>query len=262
MSVPSTNPLLSKVRVLDGITIRLPSRGLLYEEGVLATGVVDGEIRIYPMTTRDEILLRSADGLFGGSTINQVFARCAPEVLDPKRLFFNDLDFILVALRQASYGDEMQIDYTHTCENAKEHSYMVRVDSLIRNSKEIDPLTVDDKFTLMLSTSQEVKLNPIRLDSMMKILQPPAQEELTTEQAEDEMLRMYIAQIHSVDGITDPELIFGWMGELPVSCVKQIREKISAAGEWGVSYVQTIKCKDCGESVEISTPINPVAFFS
>lgn len=261
MSV-TNNPLLSKLRVLDGITIRLPSRGLLYDEGVLAPDVTDGEIRIFPMTTRDEILLRSADGLFGGSTIEQVFARCVPEVLNAKKLFFNDLDFILVALRQASYGDEMQIEYNHGCEGGKDHSYMVRVDSLIRNSKEIDPLTVEDKFTIMLGTSQEVKLRPIRLESMMQILQPPSREELTPEQAEDEMLKMYIAQIHSVEGITDQEQIYGWMSELPVIYVKEIREKIANAGEWGVSYVQTIQCKDCGEKVEISTPINPVAFFS
>lgn len=261
MSV-TNNPLLSKLRVLDGITIRLPSRGLLYDEGVLAEEVTDGEIRIFPMTTRDEILLRSADGLFGGSTIEQVFGRCVPQVLAPKKLYFNDLDFILVALRQASYGDEMQIEYNHGCENGKEHSYVVKVDALIRNSKEIDPMTVEEMFTIMLGTSQEVKLRPIRLESMMQILQPPSREELTPEQAEDEMLKMYIAQIYSVDGITDQEQIYGWMSELPVNYVKQIREKIANAGEWGVSYTQKIKCRDCGEVVEISTPINPVAFFS
>lgn len=259
---PIPNPLLSKLRVLDGITIRLPSRGLLYDEGVLHPDVTDGEIRIYPMTTRDEILLRSADGLFGGTTIDQVFARCVPEALVPRKLFFNDLDFILVALRQASYGDEMQIEYNHGCENGKEHSYIVKVDTLIRNSTEIDPLTVADKFTLMLGTSQEVQLRPIRLESMMQILQPPSREELSPEQAEDEMLKMYIAQIHSVDGETDVERIYEWMSQLPVLYVKQIREKIANAGEWGVSYVQHITCKDCKEKVEISTPINPVAFFS
>ena len=258
----TNNPLLSKLRVLDGITIRLPSRGLLYDKGVLKDEVTDGEIRIFPMTTRDEILLRSADGLFGGTTIAQVFARCVPEVLSPKQLFFNDLDFILVALRQASYGDEMQIEYKHTCEDAKDHTYMVRVDSLIRNSKEIDPISVEDKFTLMLGTSQEVKLRPIRLESMMQILQPPSREELTPEQAEEEMLKMYIAQIYSVDGEADVSMIYEWMSQLPVLYVKQIREKIADAGDWGVSYVQKITCKDCGQVAEISTPINPVAFFS
>lgn len=258
----NVNPLLSKVRVLDGMTIRLPSRGLLYEEGVLAEEVEDGEIRIFPMTTRDEILLRSADGLFGGTTINQVFARCAPQVKNPQALFFNDLDYILVALRQASYGDEMQIEYDHGCEGSKEHSYVVRVDSLLRNAKEIDPLTVEDKFSVLLGTSQHVQLRPIRLRAMMQILQPPSTVELTTEQAEEEMLKMYIAQIHSVDGITDQDQIYEWMAQLPVLEVKKIREKITNAGEWGVSYTQQIKCRDCGETVEISTPINPVAFFS
>lgn len=256
------NPLMAKVRVLDGITIRLPSRGLLYDEGVLADGVTDGEIRIFPMTTRDEILLRSADGLFGGTTIDQVFKRCVPQVTNPRQLFFNDLDYILVALRQASYGDSMTIEYRHDCEGGKDHSYIVRVDTLLRKSKEIDPLTVDDKFTVLLPTAQEVKLRPIRLEAMMQILQPPSQVELSPEQAEDEMLKMYIAQIHSVDGFTDRGFLYEWMSELPVNCIKLIRDKIAEAGDWGVSYTQHITCQDCKQEVEVSTPINPVTFFS
>lgn len=262
MEMPATNPLLAKLRVVDGITVRLPSRALLYAPGVLHEDVVDGEVRVYPMTTRDEILLRSADGLFGGTTIEQVFSRCVPQVLQPKELFFNDIDYIMVALRQISYGEEMQIEYTHSCEGAKEHSYVVRVDALLKNSKEIDPMSVEETFTIMLPSSQEVKLRPIRLGDMMRILQPPANVELTAEQAEEEMMRLYMAQIYSVDGITDVEQIYEWMRELPTLYVKQIREKIGESADWGVSYSQDITCRDCGAHTSVTTPINPVTFFT
>ena len=258
----STNPLLAKIRVIDGITVRLPSRGVLYKDGVLHPNVTDGEIRVYPMTTRDELLLRSADGLFGGTTIEQVFSRCVPDVLQPKELFFNDIDYIMVALRQISYGEEMQVEYNHGCENGKDHSYVVRVDTLLRNSVELDPLLVDDQFTIILPSSQEVRLRPIRLVDMMRILQPPSNTSLTAEEAEEEMMRLYLAQIQSVDGIDDVNLIYEWMRDLPISYIKMIREKVSAVSDWGVSYKQHIKCRDCGEEVEISTPINPVTFFS
>ncbi len=257
-----TNPLLAKIRVIDGITVRLPSRGMLYKEGVLHNNVVDGEIRVYPMTTRDELLLRSADGLFGGTTIEQVFSRCVPDVLKPKELFFNDIDYIMVALRQISYGEDMQIEYQHNCEAAKEHSYVVRVDKLLRQSQELDPLLVSDQFTIMLPSSQEVRLRPIRLVDMMRILQPPTTAELSADEAEEEMMRLYLAQIESVDGYDNVELIYEWMRDLPISYIKLIREKIASVADWGVSYKQTIKCRDCGEEVEISTPINPVTFFS
>lgn len=259
----SQNPLLAKLRVIDGLTVRLPSRGLLYTKGVeLHEDVVDGEIRVYPMTTRDELLLRSPDGLFGGTTIQTVFARCVPQVLDPSQLFFTDIDFIMVALRRISYGDEMTIEYKHSCDGAKDHTYNIRVDKLMAESREIDPMTVDEHFSVMLPSSQEVKLCPIRLVDMMRILQPPSQEEITEEQAEEEMVRLYMAQIISVDGINDREMIYEWMRQLPTMYVKQIRERIAAAGDWGVSYSQDIKCRDCGEHVTINTPINPVTFFS
>lgn len=260
--IPASNPLLAKLRVVDGFTVRLPSRGLLYEAGVLHEDVVDGEIRVFPMTTRDEILLRSADGLFGGSTIDQVFSRCVPQVLKPRELFFNDIDYIMVALRQISYGEEMQIEYKHDCEGAKEHSYIVRVDHLIRTSKEIDPLTVEETFTLVLPSSQVVKLRPIRLGDMMRILQPPTTAELTPEQAEEEMMRLYMAQIHSVDGFTDVEMIYEWMRELPTLFVKQIREKLASISDWGVTYSQDIVCRDCQNHISVTTPINPVTFFT
>lgn len=260
--IPSANPLLAKLRVVDGFTVRLPSRGLLYGPQVLHGDVKDGEVRVYPMTTRDEILLRSADGLFGGNTIEQVFKRCVPQVLEPSLLFFNDLDYLMVALRQISYGEEMEIEYKHECADAKDHSYVVRVDTLMKNSKEIDPLTLDETFSVLLGTGQEVKLRPIRLVDMMRILQPPSNTELTAEQAEEEMLRLYMSQIESVEGETDEELIYEWIANLPTIYVKEIRAKIAEMAEWGVSYEQTIKCRDCGELVKISTPINPVTFFS
>lgn len=262
ISQDTPNPLLANLRVIDGITVTLPSRGLMYPEGVLSEDVVDGELRVYPMTTRDEILLRSADGIFGGTSIDRVFSRCIPQVLKPRDLFFNDIDYLMVALRQVSYGEDLQIEYTHDCENAKEHSYIVKVDKILSKSVQLDPLRVEEMFTLVLPTNQVVKLRPIRLIDMMSILQPPTTEELTPEQSEREVLKMYMAQIESVDGISDPNLIYEWVGELPTNCIKLLRQKISKMDVWGIDYTNEITCRDCSEKLSITTPLNPVSFFS
>lgn len=256
------NPLVAKLRLMDGITVRLPSRGLLYQPGILDDDVVDGEVRVYPMTTRDEILMRSPDGLFGGTTIEQIFSRCIPQIKKPLEMFFNDVDFLIVALRQVSYGDEMEISYTHDCEGAKEHSYVVSVEQLIRSATYIDPLTVEDQYTATLPSGQYVKLRPIRLIDMMDILRPTAHTDPSAEGIEEEMMKLYVSQIESVDGISDPNLIVEWMRELPMPMVKVIRQTMTNQQTWGVSYEQQIHCRDCKTDVTISTPLNPVTFFS
>lgn len=263
VSVPPVldNPLLAKLRVVDGITVKLPSGGLLYEEGVLHPDIIEGEIRVYPMTTRDDIALRSADGLFGGTAINQVLGRCAPGILDPSKLFFNDLDYLMVALRNVSYGSEMTIGFKHTCEGAKDHDYSVNVEAILQNTSYIDPLLIDSQFTYITSLGQEVKMHPIRVSEMMRIMKPPAAE-LTEEEVEEEVLKLFISQIYSVDNITDREMIYEWMGELHTKDLKAIRKRIHETSTWGVSYKQNITCRDCKETFEIETPINPVTFFS
>lgn len=258
----TTNPLVAKLRLLDGVTVRLPSRGLLYETGVLDENVVGGEVRVFPMTTRDEILMRSPDGLFGGTTIQQIFSRCVPDVKKPLELFFNDVDFLIVALRQVSYGDEMEISYTHDCDGAKEHSYIVSVDSLIRNVAYLDPLTIIDQFTVRLSSGQHVSLRPIRLIDMMDILRPDNPDQISTETIEEDMMRLYVSQIASVDDVSDPDLIVEWMRLLPMPLVREIRAVMAEQQTWGITYEQNITCRDCKAEMVVNTPLNPVTFFS
>ena len=108
------NPLLARVN-LPGETFKLPSGGILYDDDEISSDVKDGELHVLPMTTYDEILLRTPDLLFSGDAIKQVFNRCVPQVTNPMLLFAKDVDFLLLCLRKVTYGDEMEVPYTHTC---------------------------------------------------------------------------------------------------------------------------------------------------
>jgi hypothetical protein len=93
------NPLLHKIRI-PGETIRLPSRGIFYTPGVLIDDVINGEIHVYPMTTIDELILKSPDKIMSGDAIAEIFSRCVPQVLNTKRLLAKDVDFILITLKK------------------------------------------------------------------------------------------------------------------------------------------------------------------
>lgn len=256
------NPLLQKLRVIQGETVRLPSRGLLYDDGILDPNVIDGEVQISPMTIRDEIMMRSPDALLSGEAVKKVLGRCAPQILRPLDLHYADLDFIFLALRKVSYGPELEVNYKHTCENAKNHSYVVNIDSKMRKCEYLDPLTVDDQYVLHVDeTDQIVKFKPIRTQDMIDILATQPEKEMTDDEIEHELIKLATTQIVSVDGITDREMILEWAANVPAIVMRSIREKIEGMDKWGIDYKFGIACRDCGEIVEADVPLNTVSFF-
>ena len=164
------NPLLSRVQ-MPGETFTLPSGGLFYVDGILDPSVENAEVHVHPMTAIDEIVMKTPDLLFSGKAAQQVFARCIPQVLDIKRLLSKDVDFLLACLRKVSYGEEMEVEYKHDCENAEMHSYMVNITKFMQKTKKIDPTTVAKKFTLDLPNGQKVKMKPVTFGQYIHLMQ-------------------------------------------------------------------------------------------
>lgn len=105
-----TNPLSKHFRQ-PALHFRLPSRGRHWPEGSLDLPVT-GELPVFPMTTKDEIILKTPDALMNGSSIVSVIESCCPNIKDAWRCPAVDIDAILVAIRIASYGETMDINCT------------------------------------------------------------------------------------------------------------------------------------------------------
>lgn len=102
------NPLQRYFRQ-PAIYIQLPSGGNHYTEGALNMPP-NGELPVYPMTAMDEITYRTADALFNGSAVVNVVRSCVPDILDPWQMPSADVDAVLVAIRIATYGHELEIE--------------------------------------------------------------------------------------------------------------------------------------------------------
>lgn len=255
----TTNPLLERSRI-PGEIHRLPSRGIFYTNGELDSGVRDGELQIFPMTLIDEITMKSPDLLFSGDAIKQVLARCVPQVMKPEHLLSKDVDFLMLVIRKASYGD-LEINYKHICKDAKEHSYIIPVDNMIKSARSIDPTLVGTKFTVNLPNEMIVKVAPLKFQTVMDMLQLN-DSNLTPEESRDIAIKSLLDIIISVDEITDKAMIKEWLGTINVQWTKLIDDAITAAqNDWGAEMAHTFKCKDCGEDVETVLPMNPLAFF-
>ena len=103
----SNNPLQQYFRQ-PAIYIKLPSRGEFYPPGSLETSV-NGEYPVLPMTAIDEITYRTPDALFNGAAVVSVIQSCVPNIKNAWNVPSMDIDTILVAIRIASYGHNMEI---------------------------------------------------------------------------------------------------------------------------------------------------------
>ena len=102
------NPLRQYFRQ-PAIYIKLPSQGKFYPEGTLNPTVNDS-YPIYPMTAIDEITYRTPDAMFNGQATVSVIQSCVPDIKDAWSIPAMDVDAVLVAIRIASYGHEMDFE--------------------------------------------------------------------------------------------------------------------------------------------------------
>lgn len=254
------NPLLERIK-MPGETFTLPSLGLFYTHGELDESVKNGEIHVHPMTAIDEIVMRTPDMIFSGRAITEVFNRCIPQINDVSKLSAKDVDFLLICLRKVSYGDELRVPYTHNCENAKEHTYSVDVNDFIRNTKRIDPTTSKDKFSVKLDNGQIVHTKPITYESFVAMMQID-ETESDPQKLKEIFINSLANVIEAVDEVTNQEHIKGWLNSVKPLVLKDINKHVESTMRWGSDFRTKVKCKDCGNEIDITAPMNPLYFFT
>jgi len=99
---------LQKYKRQPKLFVDLPSQGKWYDDTIIEDGRVES-LAVFGMTAMDEILLKTPDALFSGEATAQVIKSCVPGILDPWRLVGYDIDFILIALRIATYGENLPV---------------------------------------------------------------------------------------------------------------------------------------------------------
>ena len=116
----SNNPLKQYFRQ-PAIYVRLPSKGQFYPPGAINMPPTS-ELPVYPMTAIDEITYRTPDALFNGQATVNVLQSCVPDIKDVWSTPAMDIDTLLIAIRIASYGHDMEFGTKcpkcgHECEH-------------------------------------------------------------------------------------------------------------------------------------------------
>src|SRR6056300_286460 len=114
------NPLRKYFRQ-PKVYITLPSQGKYYPEGSIKMPE-NGEFPILAMTAKDELAMKTPDALLNGQATVDVIQSCVPNIKNAWQTPVVDIDAILIAIRQATYGNDMEfVSVCPNCNNRNEH---------------------------------------------------------------------------------------------------------------------------------------------
>ena len=108
MTIQDTNNPLKKYFRQPKIYLKLPSQGKYYPPGALEM-TESGELPVYAMTAKDELLFKTPDALLNGEATVEVIKSCIPAIKNPWMMPSIDSDAVLIAIRLATYGEKLEI---------------------------------------------------------------------------------------------------------------------------------------------------------
>jgi hypothetical protein len=135
------NPL-SKYFRQPILYVKLPSEGKWYPNDEVDIPVT-GEVPIYAMTAKDEITMKTPDALLNGASTVNLIESCCPAIKNAWHMPVVDLDILLMSIRIASYGKEME--FTSVCTHCGS-----------KHEKAIDLTVMMDRIKLANWTTPEV----------------------------------------------------------------------------------------------------------
>lgn len=272
------NPLSKYFRV-PGIAVRLPSGGNFQPQGNVHF-TPNGDLPVLPMRGGDELLMKSPDALMSGQAIEECIRSCVPNIMNPQALPTPDVDALLLAIRAATYGDQMDIE----CECPKcktENAYGFSISSLLDTAQ---PLA--DEYPVRLSNEVVVYLKPFDLVTSTQIgtatfqearkIQIMDQSDAPEEEKQKALTESFkiishmntksivrsIMLVLVPEGqVTDKNHIFQFMSNIPAEWTKKIEEQMKIINETGIQKKQMVVCKKCEAEFETTIEFDPSNFF-
>ena len=274
----NTNPLNKYFRQ-PAIYVSLPS-GTNYPPHVV-TATQTGELGVMPMTAKDEIRFKTPDALMNGQGVVDVIQSCVPDIKDAWQIKSYDLDTILVAIRIATYGETMEINFnvpganenvSHTINlpGILDQLRSTKVDSeiILKDGLKITvrPLTYQDMTSTSLQTFQQQKMYTAIQDSQLSDEEKASRFNdafRTLTELNASILLKNIEKVTMTDGteITDPAHIKEFIENANATLVKEIEDKLMQLR--GQGAVKPLKLKATEEQIKKGAPASyevPVTF--
>jgi hypothetical protein len=272
------NPLANWFRQ-PKIYVRLPSKGKFYAAGALDNSASE-EYPVYAMTAKDELMFKTPDALLSGQSTVEVIKSCVPAILDPWVMPSIDLDFLLIAIRIATYGDSMDVNCT--CPHCQaENQYEVPLSPWLEDFSnfvytevvDVDPLQV----TIRPYTYREMTKLSIKGLEQQKIFSIVNDESMSDElklekfgesfvkitELTVDVIANCIVKIETPNGASTDK---AQIKEFINNCSKDVFEKISKHMADIKDQIElkakNVKCGECSEAFELPITMDQSNFFA
>lgn len=270
------NPLKQYFR-RPALYLTLPSKGQYYPPGSIDMPE-NGELPVYPMTAIDEITSKTPDALFNGSAVVEIIKSCIPAIKDPWKMPNIDIDAILIAIRSATNGNELEIKSNcPQCEN--EGSYGVNLGALLQSIK---PVNYGNTFPI---GDLIIKFKPITYNDSngLNLAQFEAQREISNlEDMKDDIARntksgeimkklstlnmnLIALTIESIsvpgETVTDTKFIAEFLSSCDRSTFEKIRTTMINLRSDSNIKPQQIQCVNCSHEYTQTLTLNVTDFF-
>jgi hypothetical protein len=277
--MPETaNPLKQFFRQ-PSIYLSLPSGGHHWPATAL-TMPENRELPVYPMTAIDEITYRTPDALFSGQAVINVVHSCVPNIKNAWEIPGIDLNAVLIAIRIASYGHEMElatkcpkcetesdfgIDLRMVLDSIREPDYSTPIQHgdleitlmpvSYRNQNQVGLKQYEQQRSVQQiqtdpNTSDEEKIK--KLNEIMHLIT-----ELTIE-----TLKYSIASIRTPDTlVTEIEFIRDFLVNCDRKLYQEIRDRVIELRNSTELKPFEVVCPNCSHQHEQTLTLDQAAFF-
>jgi len=270
------NPLTQYFRQ-PAIYIRLPSGGKFYPPGTLQMPP-NGELPVLPMTSVDEITYRTPDALFNGSATVNVIKSCVPSIRDPWSMPSTDIDAVLVGIRIASYGHEMEIGTTcPACSESDGISVdLRRVNDMISAGNYDQVLNIGDlEIHFKPITYRTVNLNnQVQLEQQqaMQLINSDADEKVKIDQLNKSIavisettlatVAQSIAAIKTPQAmVTETEFILDFLRNCDSKKFNQLKDYVIGLKQASEVKPLDLACKECNHKYRQAFTLDLSSFF-
>lgn len=261
------------------IYVKFPSKGKFYPHGALDVSTT-GEYPVYAMTAKDELMFKTPDALLTGQSTVELIKSCIPSIIDPWAMPAIDLDFALIAIRIATYGEKMEVGCQCPHCNA-ENTYEVNLSNWFAkfdsfnyvDSVNVDPLLVH----IRPYTYKELTKTSIKTMEQQRIFQVINDESISDEEKLDKFGKSFvklteltvdiiadcITQIDAPEGtVTDKSMIKDFINNCPRDIFDTISTHITTMKDQLDLKSQNVSCGECQQSFDLPITMDQSNFFA
>jgi len=284
MSSPA-NPLSSFMRQ-PKIYIRLPSEGNFWPEGSIEIPET-GELAVYSMTAKDELMLKIPDALMNGQAVVDVIQHCIPAIKNAWMIPNIDLDILLIAIRLATYGEMMTtpVKFGDDLELEYQIDLRILIDGLMNQISWNSAISISDDLTIFVRPLNYRQLSAAALKTFetQKIMQVVNDDKMP----EEDKIKLFqesfkkltdttlstisdsISRIDSSQGSTeDPAFIKEFVDNIDKDMFNMIQKHLEDLKTANSIKPMTVAVTDemrekgvSGDTVEIPITFDPTTFF-